>query len=313
RLHAARHVLLHLLAAAPVRANTSVRAALFAAAARGLSRDDALAAAARTTGLPPQRLLAGLFADLPDERPLRCPEPKPSPATVLLAHNRALAQSLLRTAERADLLLLGAARALLRTAWLVGASLTVVGSEPTRTVLRWARPAATPGAARKLAALVPLLPWARHFELRARCRTRDAAGTFVLTSADALLPGPEPAAFDSRLERDFARSFTATAPDWQLVREPAPLARAGTFAFPDFLLAHRHSPAAFWLELAGLRDRAALPGKLALLHAEPRYLLCLPRAAVPTDLLGHPRVVPFTRSVAVADVLRTLSTLRSPP
>lgn len=72
-------------------------------------------------------------------------------------------------------------------------------------------------------------------------------------------------------------------------------------AFPDFALVRPGRPT--WLcEIAGLRDRTALPAKLALLE-HPRLVLCLPERAVPAERRGHPRVVPFRRSVDVAAVL----------
>ena len=68
-------------------------------------------------------------------------------------------------------------------------------------------------------------------------------------------------------------------------------------------LRRRGSSNMWWLELAGLRDPAALPGKLALLHQLPNYLLAVPRAACPAPLPDHPRLLRFARHVAVADVL----------
>jgi hypothetical protein len=44
-------------------------------------------------------------------------------------------------------------------------------------------------------------------------------------------------------------------------------------AFPDFLLRHRASGAEWLIEIAGLRDPAALPRKLALLEAGTRLVL----------------------------------------
>src|SRR5262249_29434495 len=156
------------------------------------------------------------------------------------------------------------------------------------------------------ASLVPLLPWARRYELRAQCRVGAAAGAdgaLVLTTGDPVLPGPEPRACDSGLERAFARDFAAAAPGWSCLREPAPLLLAGQWAFPDFELRERATGRRALLEIAGLRDPAALPKKLALLGLARHLLLCLPRRALPPALLGHPRVVAFCRRIDPAAVL----------
>jgi len=141
------------------------------------------------------------------------------------------------------------------------------------------------------------LPWARRFELRAACRWRGERATLVLSSIDALPVGASPAPFDSRLEADVADALVRTfaARGGELVREPAPVPCGEQLAFPDFVLTVPGAPAAWWLEVAGLRDPSALPGKLQLLAKLPNYLLCVPRRHCPAALAGHPRVVPFAR------------------
>ena len=302
RLRVAQHVLRALLrhGTGPPRM-TAIRQELFAAAARGVGREQALASVAAAHGRSAAALARELFADLPHERRVVWPQAI-EPARFSLVANRAIAQSLLLQADTATLHLAGASRVLLRTAWLLGTGLTLEGIAGNGVHLRWRRGEAGRGA-RSLAALVGLLPWSRRYCLRARCTVHDIAGTFVLATGDPILPGPEPRRFDSKLERDFARDFATAAPDWDLLREPFPVAIAGGLAFPDFELRRRASPHRWLLELAGLRDRGALAGRLALLAAEPRYVLCVPRRLVPPDWTGHPRLVPFSRRVAVADVL----------
>lgn len=309
-LAAARHVLLQLLTPrGHDRAASLVRRELFAVAAAGADREHALATVAALHARPVAALTSGLFADLPHARRLVMPTPAVSVSQLLLATNRAMAEALVATAERAELLLLGAARAVLRTTWLHGTRLVEADADGQHVRLQWRREPRDPRGGRRLAALLGALPWARHFTLRAQCRGPAHTGTFVLASGDEILPGPEPRAFDSQLERNFAHAFATEAPDWELVHEPAPLRCGDQLAFPDFLVRRRGVAHGFWLEIAGLRDPAALPGKLALLAHEPRYLLCLPRAHVPAERLGHPRLVPFTRRVAVADVLPRLREL----
>src|SRR5262245_29943443 len=305
RAAVAQHVLLRLLrAAARAPSRTPVRQALFAAAAER-PRDAALACVAGALATTPAALLAQLFADLPRERPVPRPEPPLDAGHVLLTANLALAQGLLRRATSAVLWLHGGSRAALRTAWLHGAHFRVRACDGAATELHWEPPA--PGPARGLAAIVPVLPWVQRYRLQARCRVGEGRGLVVLATGDPILPGPEPRAFDSALERAFARDFAARAPDWQLLREPLPLVVGGRLAFPDFELRHRPSGRRWLCELSGLRDLAALPAKAALLAAVPRLLLCLPRCLVPPELAAHPRVVLFDRRLDARDVLGALA------
>src|SRR5690606_2789013 len=161
---------------------------------------------ARRHGTTPAALRAGLYADLGDAVPVRWPEELLDPSRLVLALNVAVAQALVLRSDRVSLVLEGAARAVLRAAWLLGATL-VAGpdsGDPTAGVvhLGWRR--GDGGRARGIAAVVPILPWARRFELAALCDVGGLRGRFVLTERDPLLPGPEPRAFDSRLEQRFA-------------------------------------------------------------------------------------------------------------
>ncbi len=256
--------------------------------------------------MAPAALRAGLFDDLPHARRLEWPAAAPTPDGLLLATNRSLATGVLVTAENAELHLCGGSRLVLRTAWLHGTRLVRAAAGIDEVRLHWQR-GPHRRSARELAALVPLLPWTRRFELRAHCRVRGVRGLFVLGTHDAILPGAEPAAFDSALERRFARDFTAVAGSWQLVREPVPLALGDQLAFPDFFVRRRDARDGFWLEIAGLRDPRALPQKLALL-ANDRYVLCLPQRVV-DGLAPHSRLVGFTRCVDAAAVLARLTAL----
>ena len=288
--------------------NRALRQALFTAAA-ARPRDEALADVAARHGLPVDTLLARLFADLGDARALAWPTPAPTPSDLLLAVNRAAARTLLRTASSAELRLSGHSRTVLRTAWLRGVHFTVHTHDAATSTLHWRPPAHGTRSGRHLAHLLPVLPWARWFELRAHCTVGPHRGTLVLTSHEALPPGPEPRAFDSRLEQRFAAAFTTLAPAWELLREPVPVRCGDQLAFPDFLVRRRGEHGGCWLEIAGLRERGALAGKAALLAQQERYVLCVPTRAATAALRAHPRVVPFRRDVEVTSVLACLATV----
>ncbi len=312
RVAAARHLVLNGLRRGRRHADlAALRRELFVAVARGMPRADALSSVAARHGVSPAELDDGLFADLSHAAPIAWPWALFDPTRLILALNLAIAQGMLRTAEVAELRLLGASRAVLRTAWLHGAWFHVAGTAADDLVLRWQRTRTGVAGVRGLLAVLPTLPWADRFQLRARCDVRGERGNFALTTHDPILPGPEPCAFDSALEQRFARDVLASGHEWDLLREPAPIVVNGQLGFPDFLLQHRPTAAAWLVEIAGLRDRTALPGKLAMLDAVPRLILLLPRALVPVDHRAHPRVLPFGRTVDAAAVLRRLRELET--
>ena len=287
---------------------TSLRALVFAAAAAGASREEALARGAAAVGLRPEQVVAALFADVGEQRAVCWPQGL-DPDGLRRATNGKFAQRLLATANGAELTLHGASRAVLRTAWLQGAHFRHVGCEGVAAKLRWLPPPGDGRAGRRLAALVPVLPWARRFVLRAQCRWRGVRGTFVLSSLDALPVGNAPAPFDSKLEHELAGALVRTFAGWEVQREPAPLPVGERLAFPDFGLWRCGSAARpWWVELAGLRDRAALVDKVALLAREKRYVLCLEARFCPAELVDHPRVVRFRRG-AVGEAAQRLCEL----
>lgn len=310
RLGPARHLVMRALRRQHGRIDLgAVRRELFLAVAAGRPHADALAEVAARRNTTATELQDGLFSDLAGERRVVWPHPLLVPDRLLLALNLAIAQGMLRSAEEADLRLSGASRAVLRTAWLFGAWFTARTWTPEEVRLGWQPNGTHPAAARGLAAVVPVLPWARRFELRARCQVHGEVGRFVLTAQDPILPGPEPREFDSLLERRFARDVLATASGWDVMREPAPIFVGDDIAFPDFLLRHRSTGAAWLVEIAGLRDRAVLPRKLAMLPAVPRLVLCLPDRFVPQSFRKHPRVISFGRRLVAEEVVRRLCRL----
>ena len=282
-------------------ARSAARRELFRRRALGADREQALQQLARRLGIAASELAGSLFADLPEHRLICWPQPAPDPTNLALATNTSMVRCLIGHAHRIELHLLGACRALLRTAWLQGANLQTVGHSDGSASSLWQRDT-SPGNARAIASLLPLLPWCHRYRLTADCQIRADRGCLVLSTGDAILPGPEPKQYDSQLERNFARDFARARPDWLLLRESVPVTTAHGLAFPDFTLippAGQHT----WLcEIAGLRDANALPAKLALLE-HPRIVLCLPERALPTGHRRHGHIVPFRRRVPVERVL----------
>lgn len=292
----------------------ALREQLFAEAAAGAGPAAAIAeAAAARLGLSAAALLDLLFADLPGERPVRAPDPAPTPAEAVLRTNLAIAQAVLMRASRVELRVEGGVRPIVRLAKLRGLLCTI--AEPAdggRPVLEISGPFSlfqhTLLYGRALAELLPHLAWCARFELRAACALRGRLATVSFESGDPIFPSAPPIPFDSRLEERFARDIARLAPEWDLIREPEPLRAGGTLIFPDFLLRNRLHPARrVLIEIVGFWTPQYLAAKLEKLRqAAAVCLLCVDedRACALSDLPAHLPVLRFRRRLDAAAVLR---------
>jgi len=281
----------------------AARAAAFAAAADRAARGGrsgraaALERAAAGFGVSPDALERSLFADLPGERRLKKPAAPVRVEECVLRCNLALAQAALSSSSAVTVALEGHARALVRHARLRGLICTVE-KRGTVAQLSISGPLAlfrrTALYGRHLAELVPLLAWSRDFRLEARCTVRGREGRFILDPTAPLPPSTEPRRYDSRLEERFARDFLRLASDWDVIREPEPVAAEGTLIFPDFALVHRRDPSRRWLlEILGFYTADYVATKLRRLRAAglTRLLLCIDAARD----CGHDQLPPDAR------------------
>jgi len=295
------------------------RAALFCEAAESSApRAALLRRVARRLGCPPARLEAALFADLPAERRLGPPPPDLDPGELALRVNLGMAQGLLGRARRVRVALEGNARAVVRQAKWGGLLCEVRRAErsgPGFAQLDISGPLAlfrrTRVYARALAALVPLLPWCASFDLVADCVIEDRVRRFRLQRGDPVFPARAPRPFDSQLEQRFAREFLKAAPDWDLIREPAPLSAGESLVFPDFVLQHRRQRwRRWWLELAGFWTADYLEHKLARLRqaCQGRFILCIDgdRGCDAQSLPQAAHVIRYRRRVDPRQVLAVL-------
>lgn len=308
----ARQVLLDLLRPKPLR--DARRAALrrdYFARAEDLGAEAARTAIEAEFDVAADGFAHALFADLPSRAVVVWPSDLTA-ERLALAVNRAIARAALASAVSARIRIVGASRTVLRTAWLLGGGLVVhdAARRPLDgVVFDWRVGDGFGRAARRraLLGLLPVLPWTRRFSLDAWCDCGGEPLRLRLSSLDPLLPGPEPRAFDSALEASLVRDLVRIASGLEVVREPAPLVVGTALAFPDFAVRWPGGEPWF-VEIAGLRDAAALPAKLALLLASERLVLCLPQRVAAT-LPMHPRVVAFARRVDAAGLLRRLRAL----
>jgi hypothetical protein len=295
-----------------------VREAVFCAAAgkNAALRALALESAAHALKLEPAAVERTLFADLPGEKLVSPPPALPSPGELALRINLLVVRSLLFHARRVRIRADGATRPLVRQAKLRGLICAVThlgdGQEPVLdlsgpfTVFRH-----TLLYGRALGELVQFLPHAAHFRLRADCVLREQEAVLELESGDPIFPAEAPRPFDSKLEARFAKDFANAAPDWDLVREPEPVAAGGTIVFPDFSLRHRLVPERkFLLEIMGFWSPDYVERKLALLRQADikNLILCVDdeRMCGEGELPCDARVVRFRRRVDPQAVLAAI-------
>jgi uncharacterized protein len=275
-------------------------------------------AAAARLGLSRDAVLNLLFADLPGERPVRAPNPPPTPAEAMLRTNLAIAQAVVMRASRLELRIEGGVRPIVRLAKLRGLLCTILDvPDLGRPMLELSGPFSlfqhTLLYGRALAELLPHLAWCARFELRAACSLRGRLATVCVDSGDPIFPATPPALYDSRLEERFAADIAKLAPDWDLLREPEPLRAAGTLVFPDFLLRHRlHPGRQVLIEIVGFWTPEYLANKLEKLRlTDTVCLLCIDedRACAAADLPPHLPVVRFRRRIEAGAVLREVERL----
>ena len=293
------------------------REALFRAAVDRGPRVAAVRAAADAMSSEPRALLDAMFADLPGEKLLPEPPPDLEPSALALRANLALVAGTLARASKVRIVLHGNARDIVRLAQLRGLLCVVHGdpNDDSSLILEISGPLSlfrrTHVYGRTLASLVPRLAHCDRFELHAECTLDHEPALICVRSGDPIFPADPPKRFDSKLEQRFARDFARSAPDWDLIREPAPVATEGTLIFPDFALVHRRNPAhRAWLEIVGFWTPAYLSEKLRRLRSAglDRLILCIDANlnCGPDDFPEGARIVRFKRRIDPAAVLMLL-------
>jgi predicted nuclease of restriction endonuclease-like RecB superfamily len=270
------------------------RAAVFReAAATRAPRDAVVSRVAELFGVTAGEMESALFADLRGERRVAELPKSVSPTRIATDANLAIVSSLVRRAAHVRIAVWGNSRALVRQARLMGLICHLSSAEPRATsraeladgvVLEVSGPFSlfrhTEVYGRALASLVPRMACCNAYELSAACalgRGRQLS-TLVVRSGDPIGTGRELARQDSRLEAKFERDFRRATPDWEVLREPRPVASQGALIFPDFELVHRRDKSRRWLlEIVGFWTQKYLTDKLERLRAAgiDRLVLCI--------------------------------------
>ncbi|WP_435125902.1 DUF790 family protein [Halobaculum sp. D14] len=154
---------------------------------------------------------------------------------------------------------------------------------------------------------------AATWELTATVDDRGREYTMTLTDDDVSVPGVEPLAepsFDSGVEAEFAARFRALDLDWDLVREPEPLAVGTRVMIPDFAFDYRHADFRVFFEVMGFWTPAYVEKKLGQLAGVEDVELVVAvdeSLGVGEEIAARDhRAVTYSGSVRVKDVVDVL-------
>jgi predicted nuclease of restriction endonuclease-like RecB superfamily len=300
----------HVSSTVPAR---RIRAALFPAAAVAPTRAVAIELTACQLGLSEAALLQGMFSDLPAERVLAPLKEPLTPEQLALRCNAELIASLLARALRVRIEAHGNVRAVVRHAKLLGLLCQVERRDSDGIQLELSGPFAlfrhTRVYGRALASLVPRLSWCNTYRLSAECvlGSGQEVARLVISAGDPVLYAKRLAAYDSKLEERFARSFARLTSHWEVVREPTAFSIGESLVFPDFELRHRLTGASWLLEIVGYWTAEYIERKLSALREAriENLILCIDesRGCSDEEMPASAEVIRFRRSVDPRAVL----------
>ena len=313
---------------APVRPQRARRRVFDAAESVGVvdetEREAALETASDHFGIAPSALETALYADRDSRQVMTAFDPRWGPEQLTTQYNLSLAQTALfdatevrvRSSEPATLV---SAVKRLRLLYEIvstptGREVVVTGpdalfSNTRRYGTRFAR-------------LLRTVAATGEWELTATIDDRGTERELHLSGSDVNVPGVEPVTevtYDSDVEAEFAARFAALDLDWELIREPEPLAAGEHVVVPDFAFdwrpghekAVRTAPtdeSAFrvYFEIMGFWTPEYVEKKLSRLDAleDVELLVAVDESLGVGDAIearDH-RAIPYRGSVRVKDV-----------
>ena len=121
----------------------------------------------------------------------------------------------------------------------------------------------------RFAKLLRTVASAAEWDLTATIDDRGTERTMRLSDDDPItVPGAAPeVSFDSEVEADFAARFQSLDLDWELLREPEPLAVGESVMIPDFAFDYRFADYRLFFEIMGFWTPEYVEKKLAQLDA----------------------------------------------
>jgi predicted nuclease of restriction endonuclease-like RecB superfamily len=241
-------------------------------------RAEALERAGESLGVPTADLEAALYADLEERQVLTAVEPRWDPDGLVAQYNLSLAQTALFDATevrvrssdpKALISAIKRLRLMYEIRRLEGDSTDglpereVVVTGPTH-LFRATRRYGT-----RFARLLRTVAAADAWHLEATIDDRGTEQTLELSHEDPVrVPDAEPIAditFDSGVEADFAARFSRLDLDWNLVREPEPLAAGTRVMIPDFAFDYAYDEFRIYFEIMGFWTPEYVEKKLSQL------------------------------------------------
>jgi predicted nuclease of restriction endonuclease-like RecB superfamily len=268
---------------APVEPGRARETAFTAAEAVGVvteaERERALVRAADRLGVDPGAVDQSLYADREKQQVLADVEVRWDPGTLVEQYNLSLAQTALFDATevhvRSDdpkrvVSAVKRLRLLYEVRRLPGGERRTVGGTDREVVVTG--PDALFRSSRRygtrFARLLRTVAGTAEWRLEATVDDRGTERELVLTGEDVSVPDAEPVTevtFDSGVEADFAARFGALDLDWELVREPDPLAAGEHVVVPDFAFDWRHGGFRVYFEIMGFWTPEYVEKKLSRL------------------------------------------------
>jgi len=161
----------------------------------------------------------------------------------------------------------------------------------------------------RFARLLRTVAGTHTWRLEATIDDRGTERELVLTHGDVSVPGVDPIAeptYDSGVEADFAARFESLDLDWELVREPEPLAAGEHVVIPDFAFDWRHGDFRVFFEIMGFWTPEYVAKKLERFDdlEDVEFLVAVDEdLGVGEELEARDaRAIPYSRTVRVKDV-----------
>jgi predicted nuclease of restriction endonuclease-like RecB superfamily len=281
----------------------------------GAERADALARAGDRLGTDAATVADSLYADRDERQILTDFTPRWSPDDLVTQYNLSLAQSALFDATEvrvrsSDPRRLVSAVKRLRLMYEVrqtsgGRELVVTGPD---ALFRSTRRYGT-----RFARLLRSVAATDDWRLSATIDDRGTERELTLSDADVAVPGVDPVAdaeFDSGVGRVFATRFSSLDLDWDLTREPEPLATGTRVMIPDFAFDYRHADFRVFFEIMGFWTPEYVEKKLSQLESveDVELLVAVDESLGVGEAIEarDARAIPYRGTVRVKDVVDAL-------
>ncbi|MFB6120241.1 MAG: DUF790 family protein [Halobacteriaceae archaeon] len=291
---------------------TAFRAAEAVGVCDDAERADALERAAERLDATPDAVATALYADRETRQVVTEVADRWTPAGLVAQYNLSLAQTALfdATALRVQS---SDPRGLVAAVKRLGLLHEIHQTEEGRVVHLTGPDALFRRTRRygtRFARLLRSVAAAEEWRVEATVDDRGTEREMVLTDADPVrVPDADPVtevSYDSGVERDFAARFTALGLDWDLTREPEPLAAGDRVMIPDFAFDYRHADFRVFFEIMGFWTPEYVEKKLAQLDALDgvEMLVAVDESlGVGEELAARDaRAIPYSGTVRVKDV-----------